>query len=55
MSLGLIFRDMDLAAMNGVDATPTVYINGQRLLGIKDADQLRRLIAEAEMQGSEAH
>jgi protein-disulfide isomerase len=53
MSLGLVFRDMDLAAANGVDGTPTVYINGHRVSGIKDADQFRKLIAEVTTQGGE--
>lgn len=48
MSLGLVFRDLNLAAANNIDATPTLFINGYRISGIKDADQLRQLIADAE-------
>jgi protein-disulfide isomerase len=31
MSLGLVLRDLDLAAANSVDATPTLFINGHRI------------------------
>jgi predicted DsbA family dithiol-disulfide isomerase len=48
MSLGLVLRDMNLASSNSVTATPTLFINGHRVQGIKDAAQLRQLIAEAE-------
>jgi protein-disulfide isomerase len=47
MSLGLVFRDMNLASLNDESATPTLFINGHRLQGVKDAVQLRELIAEA--------
>jgi len=45
---GLVFRGLDLAAANNIDATPTLFINGYRIAGIKDADQLRKLIADAQ-------
>lgn len=48
MSLGLVLRDMNLASDNNINATPTLFINGQRLLGIRDAAQLRQLIAGAQ-------
>jgi hypothetical protein len=39
MSLGLTFRDLDLASANSVDATPTLFISGNRITGVKDAVQ----------------
>jgi protein-disulfide isomerase len=50
LSLGLVFRDMNLASANNIDATPTLFINGRRLTGIKDTAQLQRLIAEAKKE-----
>jgi protein-disulfide isomerase len=47
MSLGLVFRDMNLASANGVQATPTLFINGHRFTGVRDAKQLLQLIEEA--------
>ncbi len=47
MSLGLVLRDMDLAAVNGVTGTPPLLINGHRVQGVKDAAQLRQMILEA--------
>ena len=47
MSLGLVFRDMNLAAANNVEATPTLYINGHLVPGVGDIKQLRALIVEA--------
>ena len=48
MLLGLVFRGLNLAAANNIDATPTLFINGYRIAGVKDVDQLRKLIADAE-------
>jgi predicted DsbA family dithiol-disulfide isomerase len=50
MSLGLVLRDMNLASANNVTATPTLFINGRRVQGIKDATQLKQLVADAEAQ-----
>ena len=47
MSLGLVLRDINLATSNEVTGTPTLFINGHRLQGVKDASQLRQLVAEA--------
>jgi len=47
MSLGLVLRDINLASSNNVNATPTIFINGHRLQGVKDAAQLRELISAA--------
>ncbi len=41
MSLGLVFRDMNLASTNHIDATPTLFINGHRVSGVRDAAQLQ--------------
>jgi protein-disulfide isomerase len=54
MSLGLILRDLDLASANGVNATPTLFINGNRITGVKDAKQLQQLITEAEKEANQA-
>lgn len=48
MSLGLVLKDMNLASAYQVNGTPTLFINGRRLQGVKDAAELRQLIAEAE-------
>ena len=48
MSLGLIFRDTNLATANDINATPTFFVNGHRASGVKDAAELQQLIAEAE-------
>lgn len=54
MSLGLVFRDMNLASANKVEATPTLFINGHQIPGIKDAQQLRDIIAEAKKEATQA-
>jgi protein-disulfide isomerase len=46
-SLGLVFRDMDLASALGVEGTPTVFINGQKAAPITDAYQLHAMLAAA--------
>jgi protein-disulfide isomerase len=48
MSLGLVYRDLNLASANNVNGTPTLFINGRRVGGIKDADELRQEVAQAE-------
>jgi protein-disulfide isomerase len=50
MSLGLVLRDMNLASANNITATPTLFINGRRVQGIKNASELRQLIADAEAE-----
>jgi protein-disulfide isomerase len=47
MSLGLVLRDLNLASANDISGTPTLFINGQRIQGIKDTAELRQLITEA--------
>ena len=53
MSLGLVFRDMNLASANNVEATPTLYINGHHVPGVRDAQQLRDFIAEAKKEATQ--
>jgi protein-disulfide isomerase len=48
MSLGLVLRDLNLAEANSINGTPTLFINGERIQGVRDAAELRRLITEAE-------
>lgn len=47
LSLGLVLQDMDLASRAQVSGTPTLFLNGRRFTGIKDAAQLRQAIADA--------
>lgn len=46
-SLGLVLRDMNLAKALHVEATPTLFINGERFQGIESLSQLRGLISQA--------
>jgi len=48
MSLGLVLRDLNLASANNISGTPTLFINGQRKLGIKDVAELRRLMMDTQ-------
>ena len=54
MSLGLVFRDMNLASANNVDSTPTLFVNGHHVPGIKDVQQLRDVIVEAKKEATQA-
>jgi protein-disulfide isomerase len=47
MSLGLVLRDINLASSNQISGTPTLFINGRGIQGVKDSAELSRLIAEA--------
>lgn len=47
LSLGLVFRDIDLASAAGVDGTPTISVNGERLSRVADAARLREFIRAA--------
>lgn len=47
MSIGLVLKDMDLAEANGINATPTLFINGRRVQSVENAAKLHELIAEA--------
>jgi protein-disulfide isomerase len=53
MSLGLVLRDITLASDNKINATPTLFINGRRILGVRDANQLRQLIAQAKGEATQ--
>jgi protein-disulfide isomerase len=48
LSLGLVLRDMNLASAYEVTGTPTIFLNGRLLSGVRDATQLRTLLREAE-------
>jgi protein-disulfide isomerase len=50
LSLGLVFRDENLATANNVNGTPTLFVNGRRISGVKDAADLRMIIDQAEAQ-----
>ncbi len=54
MSLGLVFRDMNLASTNSVEGTPTLFINGHRVSGVQDAKELMELISQAKRESTEA-
>jgi protein-disulfide isomerase len=49
-SLGLVLRDLDLAAAYNVTAVPTLFLNGLRVVGVKDSNQLAALVNEARKQ-----
>ena len=49
-SLGLVLRDMNLAEAVQVKATPTLFINGERVQGIDSAVRLRELISRARQE-----
>ena len=53
MSLGIVLKDINLAASNEVNGTPTLFINGHRVAGVENADKLRTLIAEARKESKE--
>jgi protein-disulfide isomerase len=42
MSLGAVLKDIGLARSLEVNATPTLFINGERLTGLRSADELRQ-------------
>lgn len=47
MSLGRVYQDEDLGHRNGVEATPTLFINGERMNGIAGPAQLIGAITTA--------
>jgi len=54
LTVGLVQKDEELGKRLGVRATPTVYINGTRIEGIRDAAQLKALIAQARTTPTES-
>jgi len=52
LSLGLVFQDQNLAATYEVTSTPTLFINGRKIPGIRDAEHFRELVQEALTQVS---
>jgi protein-disulfide isomerase len=51
LAAGPVAQDMDLGQKNGVRATPTIFVNGTRFEGAKDAAQLNALIKDAMAAG----
>lgn len=49
-SIGIVLRDMNLAANNQINGTPTLFINGRRLTVVKDKAELLSLITEAKQE-----
>lgn len=47
MSLGVVVRDRELGAKAGVSATPTLFLNGEPLPGIRNGVELHRILTEA--------
>lgn len=47
MSLGLVFADMNLADEYDVTSTPTVFINGRKVLGMTTYNALRQAVLQA--------
>lgn len=55
MSLGLVLRDIDLATSNQVSGTPTLFINGRKVIGVESASKLRELITDAAREATAQH
>ncbi len=53
MSLVLVFRGMNLVSANNVQGTPTLFINGHRVSGVQDVNQLRQLILHAKEESTQ--
>jgi protein-disulfide isomerase len=47
LTMGPISKDVELGKRFDVHATPTVFINGTKIEGVRDAAQLKQLIAQA--------
>ncbi len=47
-SLGLVLRDMNLGEAYNVVATPTIFINNQKVIGVKSVAELQELIDKAQ-------
>jgi protein-disulfide isomerase len=47
MSLGAVIRDRDLGTRVGITGTPTLFLNGERLNGIRSAAELHSALASA--------
>jgi protein-disulfide isomerase len=54
MSLGLVLRDINLAESNQITGTPTIFINGRRIDGVRTAAELTALIDGAKHVHNEA-
>jgi protein-disulfide isomerase len=47
LSMGPVSKDVELGKRFDVQATPTIFINGSKVEGIRDSAQLKQLIAQA--------
>jgi protein-disulfide isomerase len=52
LSLGLVLKDVNLASANNINSTPTLFVNGSRIPGVKDSADLRRIIEEAKKESA---
>lgn len=50
MSAGLVQKDLALGNASAVHGTPTFFINGRQIPGIRSADDLRTLVAQAQQE-----
>jgi protein-disulfide isomerase len=46
-SLGMVLRDQQLGTLAGVIGTPTLFIDGEPIAGLPDADEFHRRLVEA--------
>jgi len=54
MSLGAVVRDREMGRRVGVVATPTVFLNGKQIPGIRNGVELHKYLLDASKQNSEA-
>jgi predicted DsbA family dithiol-disulfide isomerase len=47
-SVERVEKDLELGRLNGVHVTPTIFVNGIRYEGDKNAEQLRAILEAAE-------
>lgn len=54
LTMGPVAKDVELGKRFDVHATPTVFINGVKIEGVRDSAQLKQLIAQARLGQLEA-
>ena len=54
MSLGLVLRDVNLAESNQISGTPTIFIDGRRIDGVRTAAELMAFIDNAKAADNQA-
>jgi protein-disulfide isomerase len=47
LTMGPVSKDVELGKRFGVEATPTIFVNGTKIQGVRDAAQLKDLIEQA--------